>query len=494
MKIAINNLGPIKRFEFDLSKDINVLFGKNNVGKSYAITAVYLLIKNLLNQNFRNSTELDYFVFRNHVRNRFEYAPKIFKEIDEVESMIISKLKDNDPLNITKEIKKLLAQAISQSLKEGLEKSFKSSFSSIDGLANKFSGRKFSIEVHFKDFSFSVLNDKSTIQINHVKLNKEIVIKKSLANRKQTEDDSTVTVYYNSKEKKDKNEYPILDKIMIDLYVAFKEEVSREIKNIYFLPASRSGLYQTLSAYGAIIAELSKSRNFLSNKLELPTMSEPVIDYCLHLANINNKRKNKKYAALVSALENRILQGKVSFNAESKRIVFEPHRIKLELDLAFTSSMISEIAPIAAFLKYIIADEAAVPHGHFMRGKRRSGKPPSNIIFIEEPEAHLHPEIQVRMMELFTQLAKHGIKIVMTTHSNYMFGKLSNLVLANKVKHENVGSYLMKMTAEGSLGDAASMAADEEGMKDENFAETAEKLYEDRISIYDKLNGKDADK
>ncbi|PGH38321.1 MAG: hypothetical protein CRN43_15850, partial [Candidatus Nephrothrix sp. EaCA] len=76
----------------------------------------------------------------------------------------------------------------------------------------------------------------------------------------------------------------------------------------------------------------------------------------------------------------------------------------------------------------------------------------------------------------------------------YMFGKLSNLVLANKVKHENVGSYLMKMTAEGSLGDAASMAADEEGMKDENFAETAEKLYEDRISIYDKLNGKEADK
>src|SRR6218665_3509844 len=139
MKIAINNLGPIKRFEFDLSKDINVLFGKNNVGKSYAITAVYLLIK-----NFLNSTELDYFVFRNHVRNRFEYAPKIFKEIDEVESMIISKLKDNDPLNITKEIKKLLAKAISQSLKEGLEKSFKSSFSSIDGLANKFSGRKFS--------------------------------------------------------------------------------------------------------------------------------------------------------------------------------------------------------------------------------------------------------------------------------------------------------------------------------------------------------------
>src|SRR6218665_1906412 len=109
MKIAINNLGPIKRFEFDLSKDINVLFGKNNVGKSYAITAVYLLIKNLLNQNFRNSTEFDYFVFRNHIRNRFEYAPKIFKEIDEIESMIISKLKDNDPLNITKEIKKVLA-------------------------------------------------------------------------------------------------------------------------------------------------------------------------------------------------------------------------------------------------------------------------------------------------------------------------------------------------------------------------------------------------
>jgi len=42
MKISIRNFGPISSFDFDLLKDLNVIFGKNNIGKSYAITAIYL--------------------------------------------------------------------------------------------------------------------------------------------------------------------------------------------------------------------------------------------------------------------------------------------------------------------------------------------------------------------------------------------------------------------------------------------------------------------
>lgn len=52
MKIQIVNQGPISKFDFDLSKDLNIIFGKNNIGKSYAITAIYLIVKNLISESF----------------------------------------------------------------------------------------------------------------------------------------------------------------------------------------------------------------------------------------------------------------------------------------------------------------------------------------------------------------------------------------------------------------------------------------------------------
>nr|VFK81081.1 MAG: AAA domain [Candidatus Kentron sp. SD] len=48
MKIQINNFGPIHHFECDLDKDLHLILGKNNIGKSYGITVVYLLVKSLL--------------------------------------------------------------------------------------------------------------------------------------------------------------------------------------------------------------------------------------------------------------------------------------------------------------------------------------------------------------------------------------------------------------------------------------------------------------
>jgi predicted ATPase len=49
--ITIENFGEIKYFQFDTEKDIYLLFGKNSVGKSYAISLVYLILKTDLKLN-----------------------------------------------------------------------------------------------------------------------------------------------------------------------------------------------------------------------------------------------------------------------------------------------------------------------------------------------------------------------------------------------------------------------------------------------------------
>jgi len=43
-----------------------------------------------------------------------------------------------------------------------------------------------------------------------------------------------------------------------------------------------------------------------------------------------------------------------------------------------------------------------------------------SVLYWEEPEVHLHPEWQLRMVELFVELMNAGVKIVFSTHSPYM--------------------------------------------------------------------------
>ncbi len=43
-----------------------------------------------------------------------------------------------------------------------------------------------------------------------------------------------------------------------------------------------------------------------------------------------------------------------------------------------------------------------------------------SVLYWEEPEVHLHPEWQLRMIELFIELMNAGVKIVFSTHSPYM--------------------------------------------------------------------------
>jgi predicted ATPase len=56
MKIQLKNFGPIEFFEFDTKTQMHFIFGENNIGKSYAISAVYLILKNL---KFQKNTRLD---------------------------------------------------------------------------------------------------------------------------------------------------------------------------------------------------------------------------------------------------------------------------------------------------------------------------------------------------------------------------------------------------------------------------------------------------
>ena len=57
-----------------------------------------------------------------------------------------------------------------------------------------------------------------------------------------------------------------------------------------------------------------------------------------------------------------------------------------------------------------------------------------SVLFWEEPEVHLHPSWQLKMVELFLELQKNGVRIVFSTHSPYMADNLNALVKKRKLE------------------------------------------------------------
>jgi len=56
-----------------------------------------------------------------------------------------------------------------------------------------------------------------------------------------------------------------------------------------------------------------------------------------------------------------------------------------------------------------------------------------DILFIDEPELHLHPGNQIKIARLLVRLINNDIKVFITTHSDYIIKELNNLLmLANK--------------------------------------------------------------
>lgn len=249
-----------------------------------------------------------------------------------------------------------------------------------------------------------------------------------------------------------------------------------EIKAVYYLPASRSGITAGMNSMGNILAELSQNRVRINRTIQLPSIPEPLADYYQAITSIR-KRSRRGYVDVVKKMEQEILGGTVRFDSRKKALVYRANDMDEELDMSDASSMVAEISPITAFLKYIITR-----HPERVRDGSAKIESPKSILFIEEPEAHLHPENQVKLIECLTELLDRQVILIISSHSNYILNKLNNLVLSEKLNLANYEALLMKRKGNGK-NVTEKMRMDEFGVEDVNFADTASALYEEREDL-----------
>lgn len=469
MQIKLKNFGIIKDFTYDTSEDFNIIFGKNNTGKSYAISVVYLIIKNLLNLE-------EPFFFRFFMHDL---------EIDEKLKYFQKELESKETLDIKNDIEIILQDLLDKILLSEIQESFKSTFDSIENLQNQLTKDELSINIISNLINLEIKIKDKKLYISNLKISrKSIKLKNSVRNLSNKYMSNKIIIYTSSNTDNFKEEF---FNFIMESSAQITFELREEIKNIYYLPASRSGLYQALSAFGQIIAELSKSRKFTTKKIELPSISEPLSDYFLELSNIKVRKKEitNKISEVASSIENNILNGKIEFDKVTKKIMFKPKNTELKLDLSYTSSMVSEISPIVSYLRYVInySDENSLLPPYMRKRKFENSKP---LIIIEEPEAHLHPDIQIELLKQFAQLAKNDVKFMITTHSNYMFNQFNNLVIAKEINIDRASSLLFSAAKNGS--EVTKMELDEFGTEDENFIYTSENLYNEKMNLINEIN------
>ena len=141
--------------------------------------------------------------------------------------------------------------------------------------------------------------------------------------------------------------------------------------------------------------------------------------------------------------------------------------------------MVSEIAPIVLFLKYIIR--------------------PKNLLIIEEPEAHLHPENQRILARAISQMVNAGLHVLVTTHSDYFLQQLSNCIrmsskpsAARKLGYtkrdqlpsESVGAYLFSFRRNRPGAETKELSVSKsEGIPEDAFVQIAEAIYDETVKL-----------
>jgi hypothetical protein len=66
------------------------------------------------------------------------------------------------------------------------------------------------------------------------------------------------------------------------------------------------------------------------------------------------------------------------------------------------------------------------------------------VLFIEEPESNLHPNLQATLAEMFADaITNYPIKFVLETHSEYLIRKLQTIVATKNVSADDISIYYM---------------------------------------------------
>ena len=256
----------------------------------------------------------------------------------------------------------------------------------------------------------------------------------------------------------------------------------------YYLPAARSGIAQ---GHRIIASTLIRQSPFAGiQRMEIPQFSGVIANFMSHLLTIGQVRVDELSPELqesIEFLEQKVVRGEINLQETGQltypEIYYEPFRGQPnagKFALNQTSSMVSELAPIILFLKYLVR--------------------PGDLLILEEPESHLHPDAQRQMARGIVRLVNAGVKVLITTHSDYLVSQINNLLRISFasdrwlkregfaredcLKHDDVSAYAFEWDeSEGGSRVRELEIRKDVGIDEDEFGKVVNAQYEETILV-----------
>lgn len=380
MKIRIKNLGPLEQAEFTLG-DLTIICGGNNTGKTYAAYALFgfLYIWREVFSIKVDATQIEQLLADGAVRLNLQ------QYVEQAQQIITEGCK-----KYTKNLPKIFAAPES-----------------------RFSKADFSIEVDPQEIR---LEEEFHREIN--------AAKSQLFSITKEHGSAELSITLLTEKEKVKIPIHILEDIISD---ALKDILFAQIfPNPFIASAERTGAAifrkELNFARNRLLEEMSKSGKDI-NPIEL--LLNVYQDYALPVKNnvdftrqLETVFKKSSFIAehhpdiLVDFAD--IIGGDYLVTRDDGLYYVPKNSKRVRLSMDESSSAVRSLLDIGFYLKH----------------EARRG----DLLIVDEPELNLHPENQRRVARLFARLINIGIKIFITTHSDYLIKELNTLIMLNHDK------------------------------------------------------------
>ncbi|MDJ0581046.1 AAA family ATPase [Crocosphaera sp.] len=377
MKVKVKNLGVLKQAEFSLG-NLTIICGGNNTGKTYATYALFGFLK-------------------------------LWKEVfyidisdEQVKTLLDKGTITINLLEYLENINTIIGETC-ENYTQLLPRVFGSS-------EDYFKQTEFTIELDVKD-------------------------NKLAQGYRQSISTGTTKLFFISKNNDDTN--LIINLLSEDKNIGLPRElikriISDAIKDIVFYPFFPSPFIASAERTGTAIfrKELNFARNRLLEEISqtdkdinpLELLSQGYDDYALPIkSNVEFTRKIESIAKQKSFIFNEYPELIEDFTdiiggsylvTPTDELYYVPKGKKTRLSMDESSSAVRSLLDIGFYIKH----------------QAQKG----DLLIIDEPELNLHPENQRRVARLLARLVNLGIKIFITTHSDYIIKELNTLIMLNQ--------------------------------------------------------------
>jgi AAA15 family ATPase/GTPase len=382
MKIKVKNLGVLKQAEFTLG-DLTIICGGNNSGKTYATYALFGFL-----DTWREYVAIDIpSASIEQLLSTGVIRIDLQQYIDNIDEIVADTCH-----RYTKDLSKIFASPEGRFDETEFQVYIeKSDIQRVDKIDVKITSTDGNTVI------FSIEKNKENMEIAITAVSTQVVGQLPIETVKQSIEN-------------------VIENIILSLTFSrtFIASVERTGAAIFRkdLNLSRNILFDRLIEAGRDIGTDVNNLNniFRSRSQEYPLPVKKNVDFMRDLENVFKRSSfiAKEHPDILANFAD-IIGGEYTVTREDELYYIPKQGKRVRLSMDGSSSAVRSLLDIGFYLKH----EA-------QRG---------DLLMIDEPELNLHPENQRRVARLIARLINIGIKVFITTHSDYIIKELNTLIM-----------------------------------------------------------------